>query len=157
MLVSAESSYENSSRILGVQMYFPPLYCMPKIPPGYSRSLEVISSIWRLTGYTWFPDICIRKMILSFSMPHASSCSQSRACIHEKEFFRFNFCAHGTFYFISSPLFFLHAPNCIFHSEHCKEMLLFLFYPSLDCVKDDFKIIGYIKALLSQEHNKSVN
>lgn len=52
---------------------------------------------------------------------------------------------------------FINVLKCIFYSESCKEMLLFLFYPSLDWVKDDFKIIGYITALLSQEHNKSVN
>lgn len=96
-------------------------------------------------------------MILLFCIPYASSHSQSRDCIHERESFGFYLFASGTFCFISSPLFFIYAPNCIFHSERCKEMLLFLCYPSLDWVKDDFKIIGYIKALLSQEHNKSVN
>lgn len=96
-------------------------------------------------------------MILASCIPNAWSHSQSRDCIHERESFRFNLCTSGTFYFISSPLSFMHVPTCTFHSECCKEMLLFLFYPSLDWVKDDFKIRGYIKALLSQEHNKSVN
>lgn len=44
-LVSTESSYKTYSRILGIQMCFPPLHRMPKIPLGYSRSLEGISSI----------------------------------------------------------------------------------------------------------------
>lgn len=114
--------------------------------------------LWiQLICYRLFPDICIHSNDSPFLHPYASSHSQLRDCNHERESFRFNLCESGIFYFSSSPLFFIHGHNCIFYSECCKEMLLFLVYPSLDRVKDDFKITGYIKALLSHEHNKTVN
>lgn len=132
------------------------------VTPGHWKAFLQSAGflLWiQLTCWRWSPDICIWcnnfYSLFSFPMPQAAV-NRETVSMRENLSDLISVQERSFILFLHLHLF-INALKCIFHPESCKEMFLFLFYPSLDWVKDDFKIIGYIKALLSQEHNKSVN
>lgn len=103
-----------------------------------SRSLEVISWMQKVSFYgsSWIAIddflTCLPSNDSPFLHTHISELkSIKRLSHHKREPSRFNLCASRTFYFISSPLCFIHVHNCILNVvKKCFHIYFILYFIS---------------------------